>query len=114
MPADDQRGLSRDVVAPIHLPVHDLRVNVDAAVIVQRGPGEGAFVAPDGEVPFVCVVAVGHLDARQASLVRNIAGVAREMDEVVADGGNVVDGRVEIDPYPCQAVVNAGLLTGTC
>jgi hypothetical protein len=77
MPTDDQRGLSRVVVAPINLPIHDVRVDIDAAVIVQGGPHQGAFVAPNGEVPFICVITVGHLNASQASLVRNVAGIAR-------------------------------------
>lgn len=77
-------------------------------MIVQGGEVHGALVAEKTELEFVCVVAVGYLDAGQASLVDAVAGIARLSHEAVADLWNVLDRSIEINLETCDWVFDAG------
>ena len=114
VPTNYQRIWPRSIEATINVPIHDLRVGIDTATVIQGGAIHRAFVAPHAEVPLVGVVISGHLDAGQAPLVVDIFRVAIGVHEVGADCRDIIDGGVEVDPFPGNFVVHAHFLAVVC
>jgi hypothetical protein len=110
VPTNYQRIWPRIIQATINVPIHDLRVGIDTATVIQGGAIHRALVTRHAEVPFVGVVTIGHLDAGQASLVMDIFVVAISVHEVCADCGDIVNGGVEVNPFSGDFVTHAHFL----
>jgi hypothetical protein len=114
VPTNDQRILPGSVETTIDISIHDLRIGIDTAAVIQGGAIHRTFVAPHAEVPFVGVVTIGHLDAGQAPLVVDIFVIAISVHEVCADCGDIVNSGVEVDPFSGDFVTHAHLLAVLC